>query len=182
MNAQVFAAARHIETETKTDRVPTYSQSRLLMYAVVTVVLATCPALAAAQSGSPFDTGFTSLQNLFTGTIAKVASLIAIVVGGYEFAHGEPGAKRSIQAANRSMFCCRCAISVSGSSAMSCWNLLPLRSRKRTRSSCRKRVRVQTVRSAQAITRYCLMVSAQITIPAPIRRVIRQRSRRTCNR
>ena len=55
------------------------------------------PITAFAQSGgSPFDTGFTNLQNLFTGTIAKVASLIAIVVGGYEFAHGEPGAKKTL--------------------------------------------------------------------------------------
>ncbi len=38
----------------------------------------------------------TSLQNLFTGTVAKVASLIAIVIGGYQFAHGEPGAKKKI--------------------------------------------------------------------------------------
>jgi type IV secretion system protein VirB2 len=37
------------------------------------------PALALAQS--PFDTGFTAMQTLFTGTVAKVASLIAIVVG-----------------------------------------------------------------------------------------------------
>jgi hypothetical protein len=50
------------------------------------------PAIAVAQS--PFDTGFTAMQTLFTGTIAKVASLIAIVVGGYQFAHGEPGAKK----------------------------------------------------------------------------------------
>jgi type IV secretory pathway VirB2 component (pilin) len=55
------------------------------------------PAMASAQSsGSPFDTGFTSLQTLFTGTIAKVASLIAIVIGGYMFAHGEPGAKKNL--------------------------------------------------------------------------------------
>ena len=54
------------------------------------------PALALAQSGTPFDTGFTALQNLFTGTIAKVASLIAIVIGGYQFAHGEPGAKKAL--------------------------------------------------------------------------------------
>ena len=33
------------------------------------------PALALAQSGSPFDTGFTVLQTLFTGIVAKVASL-----------------------------------------------------------------------------------------------------------
>jgi type IV secretory pathway VirB2 component (pilin) len=54
------------------------------------------PALALAQSGSPFDTGFTAIQTLFTGTVAKVASLIAIVIGGYQFAHGEPGSKRAI--------------------------------------------------------------------------------------
>jgi type IV secretion system protein VirB2 len=52
------------------------------------------PALAVAQS--PFDTGFTAMQTLFTGTVAKVASLIAIVVGGYQFAHGEPGAKKTL--------------------------------------------------------------------------------------
>jgi len=54
------------------------------------------PTLALAQSGSPFDTGFTAIQTLFTGTVAKVASLIAIVVGGYQFAHGEPGSKRAL--------------------------------------------------------------------------------------
>jgi type IV secretory pathway VirB2 component (pilin) len=55
------------------------------------------PAVSFAQAGgSPFDTGFTALQTLFTGTIAKVASLIAIVIGGYQFAHGEPGAKRTL--------------------------------------------------------------------------------------
>ena len=57
--------------------------------------LLVAPLLAHAQ-GSPFDTGFTSLQTLFTGTVAKVASLIAIVVGGYGFAHGEPGAKKAL--------------------------------------------------------------------------------------
>jgi type IV secretory pathway VirB2 component (pilin) len=52
--------------------------------------------LAAHAQGSPFDTGFNSLQTLFTGTVAKVASLIAIVIGGYGFAHGEPGAKKAL--------------------------------------------------------------------------------------
>jgi type IV secretion system protein VirB2 len=52
--------------------------------------------VAAMAQGSPFDNGFTALQTLFTGTVAKVASLIAIVVGGYQFAHGEPGAKKSL--------------------------------------------------------------------------------------
>jgi type IV secretory pathway VirB2 component (pilin) len=63
----------------------------------ILTLLILVPALALAQSGgTPFDTGFTALQNLFTGTIAKVASLIAIVIGGYQFAHGEPGAKKSL--------------------------------------------------------------------------------------
>ena len=44
----------------------------------------------------PFDTGFNALQTLFTGTIAKVASLIAIVIGGYGFAHGEPGVEKAL--------------------------------------------------------------------------------------
>jgi type IV secretory pathway VirB2 component (pilin) len=52
------------------------------------------PALAYAQS--PFETGFNSIQTLFTGTIAKVASLVAIVIGGYGFAHGDPGAKKNL--------------------------------------------------------------------------------------
>ena len=57
----------------------------------------TCfPALRALAQGSPFDTGFNAIQSLFTGTIAKVASLVAIVIGGYGFAHGEPGAKKAL--------------------------------------------------------------------------------------
>jgi type IV secretory pathway VirB2 component (pilin) len=60
------------------------------------VLLCIFPMVAHAQSGSPFDTGFTAIQTLFTGTIAKVASLVAIVIGGYGFAHGEPGAKKAL--------------------------------------------------------------------------------------
>ena len=59
-------------------------------------VLLLQPMVAHAQSGSPFDTGFSNMQTLFTGTVAKVASLIAIVIGGYQFAHGEPGAKKAL--------------------------------------------------------------------------------------
>ena len=59
------------------------------------VVLLLFPAAVQAQ-GSPFDTGFNAIQSLFTGTIAKVASLVAIVIGGYGFAHGEPGAKKAL--------------------------------------------------------------------------------------
>jgi type IV secretory pathway VirB2 component (pilin) len=52
--------------------------------------------LAAHAHGSPFDTGFNAIQSLFTCTIAKVASLVAIVIGSYSFAHGEPGAKKAL--------------------------------------------------------------------------------------
>ena len=63
--------------------------------AVFIALVAFAPLVAMAQ-GSPFDTGLTAIQNLFTGTIAKVASLVAIVIGGYGFAHGEPGAKKAL--------------------------------------------------------------------------------------
>ena len=69
----------------------TFAKSAL----VVLSVLVLAP-LAAHAQGSPFDTGFNAIQGLFTGTIAKVASLVAIVIGGYGFAHGEPGAKKAL--------------------------------------------------------------------------------------
>ena len=68
---------------------------------LIIVVPLIFPLVAYAQTGSPFDTGFTNLQNLFTGTVAKVASLVAIVIGGFGFAHGEPGAKNHSGAAVR---------------------------------------------------------------------------------
>jgi type IV secretion system protein VirB2 len=63
--------------------------------AALLAILLLMPVRALAQ-GSPFDTGFTAIQSLFTGTIAKVASLVAIVIGGYGFAHGEPGSKKAL--------------------------------------------------------------------------------------
>ena len=63
--------------------------------AALFTLLLVIPVAALAQ-GSPFDTGFNAIQGLFTGTIAKVASLVAIVIGGYGFAHGEPGAKKAL--------------------------------------------------------------------------------------
>ena len=69
----------------------------LLNSKTVFVLLLLASAVAYAQAGdTPFDTGFTALQKLFTGTVAKVASLIAIVIGGYGFAHGDPGAKKAL--------------------------------------------------------------------------------------
>ncbi len=70
------------------------SKSVLTTTALLALVLV-MPVAALAQ-GSPFDTGFNAIQSLFTGTIAKVASLVAIVIGGYGFAHGEPGAKKAL--------------------------------------------------------------------------------------
>jgi type IV secretory pathway VirB2 component (pilin) len=67
--------------------------------------------LAAYAQGSPFDNGFTALQTLFTGTVAKVASLIAIVIGGYQFAHGEPGGKKALA---RTLECDSCLKSLAG--------------------------------------------------------------------
>jgi type IV secretory pathway VirB2 component (pilin) len=74
--------------------VPWGSLRRIRPSITLFTLLILFPVLASAQT--PFDTGFTALQTLFTGTVAKVASLIAIVVGGYQFAHGEPGAKKTL--------------------------------------------------------------------------------------
>jgi type IV secretory pathway VirB2 component (pilin) len=74
-------------------RIP--SSLRIPEFLTLLMLFMLLSATANAQ-GTPLDTGFTNLQNLFTGTVAKVGSLIAIVVGGYQFAHGEPGAKRAL--------------------------------------------------------------------------------------
>jgi type IV secretory pathway VirB2 component (pilin) len=80
-----------LETSFKRRTTDHRSHVRLAPIALLLLI----PLVAHAQ-GTPLDTGFTNLQNLFTGTVAKVGSLIAIVVGGYQFAHGEPGAKRAL--------------------------------------------------------------------------------------
>ena len=72
------------------------ASSRLAKWALLVLSLLVLAPLAAHAQGSPFDTGFNAIQSLFTGTIAKVASLVAIVIGGYGFAHGEPGAKKAL--------------------------------------------------------------------------------------
>jgi type IV secretory pathway VirB2 component (pilin) len=75
-------------------RGPTWFRRSVLVFAPLAILLFS--SRAAHAQGSPFDNGFTALETLFTGTIAKVASLIAIVIGGYQFAHGEPGAKKAL--------------------------------------------------------------------------------------
>ena len=77
-------------------RIQTFLRSNWARPTAVVVALLVMPVAALAQGGSPFDSGFTAIQALFTGTIAKVASLVAIVIGGYGFAHGEPGAKKAL--------------------------------------------------------------------------------------
>jgi type IV secretion system protein VirB2 len=81
----------------RTHRIQTFLRSKWARLAAVSfTLLFLIPVAALAQGGSPFDSGFTAIQSLFTGTIAKVASLVAIVIGGYGFAHGEPGAKKAL--------------------------------------------------------------------------------------
>lgn len=50
----------------------------------------------AQGGGSPWENAVNVLQNAFTSTIARGLSLVAIVIGGLGFAHGEPGAKRNM--------------------------------------------------------------------------------------
>lgn len=59
------------------------------------LLLLLVPAAAHAQAagGSPFDTVFSAMQNLFTGTVAKVASLIAILAAISSHT-GSPARKR----------------------------------------------------------------------------------------
>jgi type IV secretory pathway VirB2 component (pilin) len=71
-------------------------RSKTFRPTAVSLALLLLAPMAAMAQGSPFDTGFSAIQNLFTGTIAKAASLVAIVIGGYGFAHGEPGAKKAL--------------------------------------------------------------------------------------
>jgi type IV secretory pathway VirB2 component (pilin) len=82
-----------VHTFSHTER---FLQSKCERPTAVVLALFLLVPIAALAQGSPFDTGFTAIQSLFTGTIAKVASLVAIVIGGYGFAHGEPGAKKAL--------------------------------------------------------------------------------------
>ena len=59
-------------------------------------ILALLIVIPVSAHASPFDSGITSIQTLFTGTIAKAAALIAIVMGGFGFAFGDPGAKKNL--------------------------------------------------------------------------------------
>jgi len=51
-------------------------------------------ALTAAQNGLSFDACLTSMQNLFSRSIAKVTSLIAVVIVGYSSRTASPAQGR----------------------------------------------------------------------------------------
>jgi type IV secretory pathway VirB2 component (pilin) len=68
------------------------TESKLLPLVALRVLVP----LAAHARGSPFDNGFTAWQALLTRTVANVAGLIAIVIGGYQFARGGPGGKTAL--------------------------------------------------------------------------------------
>ena len=74
-------------------RVNPARRNRWVHLSAVVAVLLMVPVAAHA---SPFDSGISSIQTLFTGTIAKAAALIAIVIGGWGFAFGDPGAKKNL--------------------------------------------------------------------------------------
>jgi type IV secretion system protein VirB2 len=75
--------------------IPAATIERTKLYLIRGAALLLCVLIfPLAAHASPFDSGISSIQTLFTGTVAKAASLIAIVIGGYTFAHGEPGAKK----------------------------------------------------------------------------------------
>ncbi|SNS98882.1 hypothetical protein SAMN05421770_103361 [Granulicella rosea] len=64
--------------------IPAATIERTKLYLVRGAVLLLCVLIfPLAAHASPFDSGISSIQTLFTGTIAKAASLIAIVIGGY---------------------------------------------------------------------------------------------------
>jgi type IV secretion system protein VirB2 len=64
--------------------------------AALLLLLLTLPAMAQAAGGSPWDRAFTALGGFFTSTVARVGSLIAVVIGGWELMHGEAGSKRAV--------------------------------------------------------------------------------------
>ena len=68
---------------------------RPAIMAVVFLAIA-LPAMAQAGGASPWDNALQSMSGFFTGTFARVSSLIAVVFGGWQLMHGEPGSKRAV--------------------------------------------------------------------------------------
>jgi type IV secretory pathway VirB2 component (pilin) len=90
-----------IATSSLSERLPAtlirnFNPVRRMRFVHIAYVVCLALLLPLTAQATPFDSGISEIQNLFTGTIAKAASLIAIVIGGYAFAHGEPGAKKGL--------------------------------------------------------------------------------------
>ena len=49
-----------------------------------------------AQGTSPWENAVNRLQGIFTGTIARALSIVAVVLGGLMFAFGEGGSKKAM--------------------------------------------------------------------------------------
>ena len=75
--------------------IPKPKTQSLVRFATV-AAFALCATLPAMAAGSPWDNALNSLGQFFTGTFARVSSLIAVVFGGWQLMHGEPGGKRAV--------------------------------------------------------------------------------------
>lgn len=60
------------------------------------IVLSQSASRAQQTGGSPWERAATSLEQTFTGPLARSLSLVAIVIAGLMFMFGEQGSKRQI--------------------------------------------------------------------------------------
>ncbi|SNS86120.1 hypothetical protein SAMN05421770_102623, partial [Granulicella rosea] len=86
--------------------IPAATIERTQLYLVRGAALLLCVLIfPLAAHASPFDSGITSIQTLFTGTIAKAASLIAIVIGGYTASSFQRSTRERVSSARRLLKC-----------------------------------------------------------------------------
>lgn len=78
---------------TKLKALRRFTRPAMMTAAVLVFAL---PALAQAGGASPWDNALQNMSGFFTGTFARVSSLIAVVFGGWQLMHGEPGSKRAV--------------------------------------------------------------------------------------
>ena len=71
---------------------------RLIRSALPAIILLgiSLPVMAQSVGGSPWDNALQAMSAFFTGTFARVSSLIAVIFGGWQMMHGEPGSKRAV--------------------------------------------------------------------------------------
>jgi len=86
------------KTTTTTQQPPGFwtfgNRGSILTLAIVLLAVCAFPAFAAGTN--PWESAVSTLQDSFTGPIAKGLSLVAIVVGGLMFAFGEGGSKKML--------------------------------------------------------------------------------------